>query len=1117
MLTLILGRAKTGKTADMMERIRTRAAQGVGGAVVLVPEQYSHEAETELLAVCGDSASLFAEVLSFTRLAARVEGELGGACRAALSRGGRLLCLVRALGDVGSRLAVYGAARRQAPLQQELLRAIDEFKTCRISPDALREYAEGAHGELDAPGTDALRQKLGDLALIYDAYQTYADRSGLDPMDRLTHLAERIGESAYTRCAFFVDGFTDFTAQELAVLGTLLRAGAEVRVCLTAEGLSERHEIFEPSRRAALRLAALAAECGAEWGVERFSGAARSGPMADVEREAFSFAEAHCEPAGALALVCAPDTVAECEWAAARCLELVRTTGCRWRDIAVTARSFETYRGAMESVFAHYGVPLYTAKRSALLQKPLPALVAAAYDTVTGGWDYEDVFAYLKTGLAGLSRAECDTLENYVFLWSLRGADWTRNEDWVQHPAGFGREFTDEDRALLAEINALRRRASAPLLLLAERGGVAKTGGAEAQALADFFAALELPRLLTERAAELRALGQTQTAAEYAQLWDIVCDALTQCGEVLRDTETDLESFGKLFTTVLSSYDVGTIPLSLDRVSAGDFDRMRRRHIRHLIMLGCDSASVPAAAPGNGILSDADREALAAAGLDVGSAAGERLDREFALLYNCLTLPSDTLAISWCALGAEGAKASPAFAVERLRKVFDLPVENVDSARCRESAPGPAFELAAAASRPFHPESAEAARRWFSDRGAGEALAKLDAAASLTRGRLSRSAVRALYGEKLTLSASRIDNFSGCPFSYFLQYGLKAKPRQPAEFAPPEMGTFMHFVLEGCARSIAAEGGFASVSPERVEALCDEYVARYVHEKLNDFRQKSPRFIYLFRRLTGSVRAVVTDMAAELGKSDFQPLDFELNFGDREAFPPIALGEGEDSLVLTGIADRVDGWVHDGRLYLRVVDYKTGKKSFSLSDVWYGLGLQMLLYLFALERSGASRYGMEIVPAGVLYVPARDVLVSAPAELTAEQIMAEKAKARRRSGLLLGESAVLDAMEHGELQYLPVSFKDGTYSGDALASAERLGALGRHIDATLRALARELRGGSVAADPWFRSQTENACRFCDYAAACHFDESQDSMRYIETMKPGEVWDRIEKEAADHGV
>ena len=206
MLTLILGRAKTGKTADMMERIRARIRRGVGGAVVLVPEQYSHEAETELLAVCGDSASLFAEVLSFTRLAARVEGELGGARRAALSRGGRLLCLVRALGDVGSRLAVYGAARRQAPLQQELLRAIDEFKTCRISPDALREYAEGAHGELDAPGTDALRQKLGDLALIYDAYQTSADRSGLDPMDRLTHLAERIGESAYTRCAFFVDG-----------------------------------------------------------------------------------------------------------------------------------------------------------------------------------------------------------------------------------------------------------------------------------------------------------------------------------------------------------------------------------------------------------------------------------------------------------------------------------------------------------------------------------------------------------------------------------------------------------------------------------------------------------------------------------------------------------------------------------------------------------------------------------------------------------------------------------------------------------------------------------------------------------------------------------------------
>jgi ATP-dependent helicase/nuclease subunit B len=304
-------------------------------------------------------------------------------------------------------------------------------------------------------------------------------------------------------------------------------------------------------------------------------------------------------------------------------------------------------------------------------------------------------------------------------------------------------------------------------------------------------------------------------------------------------------------------------------------------------------------------------------------------------------------------------------------------------------------------------------------------------------------------------------------------------------------------------------GGFARVNQEQVEALCEKYVGQYVSEVLNDFRDKSARFIYLFRRLTGNVVRVVSDMVAELSRSDFKPLDFELDFG-RAGFPPVELGEGEDALTLTGIADRVDGYLHDGKLYIRVVDYKTGWKKFSLSDVWYGMGLQMLLYLFALQKNGSERYGREIVPAGVLYVPARDVLVSAKADMTQEEILSEKAKSLRRSGLLLNDDAVLRAMEHGDSpRYIPVTLKNGAYSGDALASAERLGELSRHIDHTLRELSGQLRRGSIAADPYFRSQTDTACALCDYRAACHFDEEQDCRRYLAKLKPAQVWKKLE--------
>ena len=1107
MLKLILGRAKTGKTAAVMEEIRSRLQDG--GIVLLIPEQYSHEAETELLRVCGDTLCLGAEVLSFTRLWARVSAERGGVRAPALDPGGRLLCLVRAIDAVGSRLRVYGAARRQPTLQQRLLRAIDECRTCRITPETLADYADGHDGDAALDIAETLRDKLADLSLIYGAYEAVAARSGLDPLGRLDTLAELLPESRYAAGRYYIDGFTDFTAQEMHVIETLLRCGAEVTVCLTAEGLEESHAIFEPSRRAALALLRCAAALGCKSETQIMTDAPGGGPMEIVERELFAFGSGRYDAGERISVVSAQSVTDEVEAAAARCLRLVRETGCRWRDIAVAARDYGVYRAALESIFPYYGIPLYSARKSDLSEKPLIALIAAAYDVITGGWDCDDMFTYLKTGLAGLSRPECDALENYVFLWTLHGGAWTKPEDWTLHPDGFAGTYTEETWARLRTVNALRRRVAGPLQTLAERGAAAETACGQAEALAAYFDALRLPEQLDARAKQLQAQGMAQTAAEYAQLWELVCGALEQAAAILGDTPMDTETFGALFCQMLAAYDVGSIPLSLDRVSAGDMDRMRRRHIRHLIVLGCDSETLPRVADDGGIFTDDDRETLRSALLPLGSTAGERLDREFALIYNTLTLPSETLALSWCAAGQDGARAMPSFAVNRLTALFGLAPERPAADACRACAPAPAFELAAAAVGGTATPLRAAALEYCREQGREEELNKLAAAAELTRGRLSRSAVRALYGDALRLSASRIDKLASCRFAYFLQYGLNAKPRQSAEFRPPEMGTFLHFVLENVAREIRDGGGFSKAEPKQVDALCDKYVAQYIHETLNDFREKSPRFVYLFRRLTRSVRAVVGDMASELKRGDFVPLDFELNFGDREAFPPVLLGEGEDALILTGIADRVDGWVHDGRLYLRVVDYKTGKKSFSLSDVWYGLGMQMLLYLFALQRTGKARYGQEIVPAGVLYVPARDVLLSASAALDPEQILAEKAKKKRRSGLLLRDEEILQAMERGETpQYLPVTIRGGAYSGDALASAEQLGALSRHIDETLRALARELRTGSMAADPWYRSQTDTACRLCDYAGACHFDDSNDHIRYVSRLRPQEVWDML---------
>ncbi|NCB50720.1 MAG: ATP-dependent nuclease subunit B [Clostridia bacterium] len=1100
MLELIIGRAGTGKTRRILDEISAAAKSGESGRILIVPEQYSHEAERELCGAAGDAMSLYAEAMSFTGLARRVESELGTGGRVPLDPGGRLLCMALSLDAVGARLCLYGAARRSPELQKELLQALDELKSAKITPEKLLEASAVCGGSLSL--------KLADLALIMGAYDAAAAMRS-DPADRLTRLYIDLPRSGFGRSGhIYFDGFTDFTAQESEIVHALMPRGAHLTVCLTCDGLDGGSEVFELSRRTARALVREAKDHGVPSRVTVLDGDFSTATEFFAEK-LFTYTEEKFDGAGAISLFSAETVTAECEFAAARAISLVRDGGCRWRDIAVAVRGFEDYRTSLAAAFSYYGVPLFTARKSDILAKPLPALIASAFEIISGGWEPNDVFAYLRTGLTGLSAEECDILENYCLMWDVKAPMWLSKKDWRLHPDGYGGTNDDASAARLSEVNRLRRMAAGPLIRLSEHLGGADTAAAKAGAVASFFDDLNLAAKLAERADMLEADGRLQAAAEYARLWDIVVSALEQFCEVLGDAEMDTDSFSRLFLLTLSQYDVGVIPVSLDMVTAGDMDRMRRRHIKHLIVLGASDERLPRGETEAGVFSRDERMALSERGLPLDAGDAE-IWREFSLIYNCLSLPSDTLTLVMPSYSAEGAPSRPSFVMNRAKTLFDIPILPADPLGTKAEAKAPALELAALAPRGAADPLTEAASGYFQTREPERLEAVLKAAA-LPRGKLSDDAVRALYGDRLRLSASRADKLSSCRFAYFLQYGLRAKARKPAEFSPPEFGTFMHYVLEHVASAASSGGGFESLTDEKLDSLTDEAIRQYIRETLFDFAEKSPRFVYLFNRLTKSVRRIVGDMADELRNSDFRPLSFELDFSQMDETASVPL-PGGGSLKVTGIADRVDGWVKDGTLYLRVVDYKTGKKSFSLSDIWHGMGLQMLLYLFTLQKNGETVYGREIVPAGVLYVPARDLILSESSDLTDDEIAEKRAAGLKRSGLVLDDSSVIRAMEpEGAARRLPIKWKDGTPTGEALASAERLGLLSRHIDETLTVLANELRKGSIAANPYFKGSADNACQYCDYAAACRFSEGEDGdrRRYLHNLNASEVWNRLE--------
>lgn len=1120
MFKLILGRAGSGKTTAVLNRLCEAGADRP--QVLLVPEQMSHETERALCAAGGPQINLRAEVLSFSRLANRIFQKAGGLGEEELDGGGRLLLMYRAVQSVSANLKVYGRPSRRPAFLTSLLATADELKSCRVPPETLIRAGE------EAPGPEG--DKLRDLGLIFGEYDALTAQTALDPRDRLTRAAEKLRLCRWAEGKdLWLDGFTDFTPQQGELLRLLMAQGRSMTVTLTCDHLEEDEGgtgIFSPARRTANTLLRLAREEGLSCEVEHLVGhsAGKAEPLIRLERALFAEEEPAAAPCGgAVELFQASALRSEVEWTAARILRLVREEGYRFRDIGVAARNYGAYRDLVESVFGRYGVPMFSSAMTDILEKPVLALVTAALETVAGGYRHDDVFRYLKTGLTGLPQEDIDLLENYVLKWDIRGSRWTQSKDWSWHPKGYGMQWADADRTLLARVDDARRQVAAPLEGL--RKNQDKTGRGQAVSLYTFLEEIGLPARLEERVDLLIQRGRPALAEEYRQLWDILCGGLEQCARLLGDAPMELEEFALLFRLVLSQYDVGTIPVSLDRVTAGETTRQTGHRVKVLFLLGADDASLPQVGTAPGLLSDDDRALLAGYGLELAQSQRELLYREMTTIYQICARPSQKLIVTWPMQGPGGEERRPSFLVGRLGLLFsDLkPVREEELAGSfRLEAPLPALEQAG--------RDKNARKALEGIPGFEGQVARLDRAAAWERGRLSRQAVDRLYGRRVAMSASRMDKYKSCHFSYFMRYGLAAEPRKPAGFTAPEYGTFVHYVLEHVLQdemfAQTAIPGMERDEPARkrkLRRLTKQAVDRYVAEELGGLEGQSPRFQYLFRRLLRSVQAVVDNVAEELLGSKFKPISFELGFGkgkvgEEPPLPPVELTYNGVTISVTGFVDRVDGWEENGRLHLRVVDYKTGRKSFDLTEVWNGLGLQMLLYLFTLEEKGRALYGLPVEGDGVLYLPAREAIIRGSRAMSDEELRKKVDKELTRSGLVVDDPRVLDAMEtQGENGYrflpLRVSRSTGQITGEALASAEQLGKLGRHVQRVLEDICQELAGGSIAADPFWRGPEKNACRFCDYAAACHFEPGHggDCKRWLPHVSAEEFWEQIKEE------
>lgn len=1085
MLTLLIGTDWIANRDTILQYVAKDVLDNKSHRILIVPELISHDTERRLCAIAGDTTSRFAEVLSFSRLARRVADSAGHAAVTCMDSGGRVVAMASAVRQLHSKLKAYASVETKPEFLTALIDAVDEFKRCCISAQDLRVAAGRTEG--------SFAQKLEELSLILEGYDAICKNGKCDPRDQMNWLLEQLESSNFAKdYVFYIDGFPDYTRQHMAILEHLICCCENVTISLNCDSIGSELLAFEKAGETAKELQRIAKKHDIECRVEVVEG--RRDKLDAVRKRLFqgNF-DALVDPQS-LCLYRAGSVYQETLAAANKIQELVRS-GYRYRDIGVVCGDMCAYRSTLAMILDRCHIPSYIAGTEAILDKTVITTVLSALDAALGGFERQDVLRYLKSPLSPISMLACDKIESYAILWGIDGGKWINQ--WEYNPNGLGAKWDSIAEEKLAQLNSDRMRALGPLVKLRDGFRTAGKLAEQLQVLYEFFENIDLRRRLEQMADQLDSEGDNRSAQILNQLWEILMNSIEQLYDVLGDSVWDTDTFTRLFKLLMSQYDVGTIPTVLDAVLVGPVSAMRCQELKHLIVIGAAEGVLPKYAGSSGVLTDQERVALRNLGVPLTGGAMDGVKTEFSEIYGVFCGAKYSITVSF-------SGAQPSMVYQRLLKMIRA-----------ESAIS--FELAAPSSDPTEAGAYLARIRdkeTASRLGIEDVYNFISAAVAHKLEPISIEAVRSLYGSRVELSASQVDKLASCRFHYFLRYGLRVEELKPATVDPAEFGTYVHDVLEHTAAEICDMGGFGSVTEDETVAIAKKHSDAYIEKHFSQIDKE--RVNYLFNRNIAELELIVRELWDELSHIRFAPVGFEVSFGRQGEYPPIDCSTDALEAEMRGFIDRVDSWSDGANCYFRVVDYKTGKKDLDYCDLINGIGLQMLIYLFALGQEASEMLGANPIPAGVLYFPARVPIISHPGRATDEEVTKDRNKNWERKGLLLLDEEVLRAMESEGAPYrMPYHYrKDGSVSGH-VADADQFEMLRNFVFGFLRGLVNEIASGRVDPNPYTRGDRHNACVYCPYGKVCH-ERIVEGRRNYAAISQEQFWEEVEKAVNNDG-
>ncbi len=1107
-LKFIFGPSGSGKSQFLYNRIVEESeAHPERQFIVLVPEQFTMQTQKDLVAAHPAHGIMNVDVLSFARLAYRVFEETGGGQLPVLDDEGKNLVLRKIAGDFEGELKVLRGNMKKPGYISEVKSVISEFTQYDVGEEEICRVMETA-------GEDSnLSCKLEDILKLYLGFSEYLDKKYITKEELLDVLSREIGKSEILKdSTVALDGFTGFTPVQNRLLRELMRCCREVVVTVIMDerenpfSYRSPYQLFALSKHMVSSLSDIAKE--EKIAVEepeylygkpvRFEG---NDALSFLERNIFRCGrEAFGREQEAVSVRGARNPREEAFAAAGEIRALVRERKYRFRDIGVIASDMDVYGDYLEEAFAAYDIPAFMDHKRSILLNSFVEYVRSLLNMAEQGFTYESVFRFLRTGLSGIDYEDTCVLENYVIGLGIKG--------YKKWQCRWERLLKGMDAEDLRRLNRLRtqfvEKVDGFVFVLKQRQ---KTVRDITEALYEFMVREELQLKLKRQEEMFLAEGELALAKEYAQVYRILMELLDKFVELLGDEAVSLKEYGKLLDAGLSEARVGVIPPSVDQLVAGDVQRTRLKDIKALIFIGANDAYLPGALLRTGLLSERDRERFQKEKISLAPGGKEQAYIQKFYLYMNLTKPSERLSVYFSKVSPEGKSMRPSYLIQEIRRLYPLLAVSDEEGRPlrdRELTEDMGMDLLIKGfqGRELTDRGWQELYAWYlRDPRLKERAERLLLAGYYSRPSdgLTREVAERLYGKDFEDSITRIERFSACAFAHFLTYGLNLREREEYEFQAVDLGIICHSALEAFSKRLQRENiGWTELSDELRRQYIDESVEEAAADYGNLVLSSSERNAYMVVRMKRMLERTVWALAKQLSAGDFEPAAYEFRFKN-------------------GKIDRIDTCEDGDKVYVKVMDYKTGSRAFDVVALYHGLQLQLMVYMDAALGEQERRHpGMEAVPAGVFYYRLSDPVVDKGEEDTEAAVLKEL----KPDGLINLQDEVLEHLDRrreGESLAVPIKYnKNGSLSKTSKAvPEEEFRLMMGHALKKIETAHQEILMGETVAAP-YRRGTESGCDYCGYRHVCGFDLKVPGYRYrdIGKMSKEEAVAAMKKDAGE---